>query len=520
MMKTVLVSPWVEARSCPCPTKSRTDFTLSQTMMSRRATTSTLKESSSLSNLLSCASSYWTTSRAASSFPSSGTRPAERWREMANATLTESATKRSVLSKRRSFRRQAAPHAATLADSRETAPSRAAINRLPASVWIKRQRFNESATVWLPWGGTAGGGGGTSRRMAPPKLERTSRLRLVWWTLSWTEVTCQVQYVPKNVQFTPKILREFRAEHYTLELRRSSFLVGLSWTRSEATNCLIPSLRWSYLWTCRHRWTRANSAYSFAHGHQICSSVHQKFLSLLRRMFRVNSSDPPFQTYVPSCTDAPRRCVVERSLQSGRVPVQKQVCGLSSCCMQLKQHVLMIYMSCHLSRPTSFSQRLQQLSHRFVVCVFTSSWRRIVEESRSRRDSSMTLHRVFVHCLSCAALRRSWALGCLKDSSCCRLIDSRVVFQSAISPVRQDMFMFSLSKGSAVNCHPVLLLFFCLLSLCFVMLRWTSSSCAWEVITSASHIGPHLGESWTSWRLGATHQWLQIKYVATRLRFL
>ena len=56
---------------------------------------------------------------------------------MANTTLTESATKPSVLPKRLSFRRQAAPHAASLAHHRETAPSPAAINRLPADISMK-----------------------------------------------------------------------------------------------------------------------------------------------------------------------------------------------------------------------------------------------------------------------------------------------------------------------------------------------------------------------------------------------
>ena len=285
--------------------------------------------------------------------------------------------------------------------------------------------------------------------------------------------------------------------HWSSE--EAPFLVGLSWTRSETTNCLIPSLRWSYLWTCRHRWTRANSAYSFAHGHQICSSVHQKFLSLLRRIFRVNSSDPPFQKYVPSCTDGPRRCVVGRSLQSGRVSVQKQVCGCSSCCMQLKHYVLLIYMSCHLSRPTSFSQRLQQLSHRFVVCFLTSNWRRIVEESRSRRDSSMTV--VFLFTAS-----RVPRFG---------VPELLLVWRTAVAVVLSILVKFSslrylqFVKTCSCSACPKALLwtvvqycccFFCLLSLCFVMLHWTSSSCAWEVITSASHIRPHQGKSWTAWR--------------------
>ena len=58
------------------------------------------------------------------------------------------------------------------------------------------------------------------------------------------------------------------------------------------------------------------------------------------------------------------------------------------------------------------------------------------------------------------SLRRSWALACLMNSRCCRHIDSLEVFQALISSVRQDMFMFSLSKGSAVNCPAVLLLLF------------------------------------------------------------
>ena len=40
------------------------------------------------------------------------------------------------------------------------------------------------------------------------RLERGNPLRLVGWTFSWTNVTSQVQYVPKNAQFS----RDFTAE--------------------------------------------------------------------------------------------------------------------------------------------------------------------------------------------------------------------------------------------------------------------------------------------------------------------
>ena len=228
-----------------------------------------------------------------------------------------------------------------------------------------RQRFNEtlafqwkcdrvvapSLNDWWWWW--------VSRWMTPPELERENRVRLDCYTLSWTDVTCQVRYVPKNVQFAPKILREFRIEHYTLTLWRSSFSCGREQYTREATNCLTPSLRWSlqYLSTWRHRWTRANNA----HSHKICSSVQQKILSLSRRIFRVNSSDTPFQTYVLSSTDGPRRCVIERSLQSGRISVQKQNIGVRTVACSWSNISWWFIRLVIWVVTTSFSQRLQQI---------------------------------------------------------------------------------------------------------------------------------------------------------------
>ena len=247
-------------------------------------------------------------------------------------------------------------------------------------------------------------------------------------------------------------------------------------------NCLIPSLRWLYLSTWRHYWTRANSTYSFAHDHKICSSVHQKFLSFYDASFVSTAatlhSNRMFQAALMVRDAASLNAVCNLDVfqcKNRCVDVRAVACSWSS--MSWWFICLVIWVV-----PTSFSQRLQHSSHRFVMCFLTSNWRRIVKESRSRRDWSMTLHCVFVHYFSCVALRRSWALNCLKNSSWCRLIDSREVFQSPTSSVPQDTFMFILSKDSAVNCRAVLLLFF----LSFVVLL-----CHTSLIVMLLYVGDH-----------------------------
>ena len=68
------------------------------------------------------------------------------------------------------------------------------------------------------------------------RLERDNRLRLVGWTFSWTDVTSQVQYVPKNVHF-PEYNRRSRCAQFFFTARIDGDL-------DKAPTTLHHKLRW------------------------------------------------------------------------------------------------------------------------------------------------------------------------------------------------------------------------------------------------------------------------------------
>ena len=120
-----------------------------------------------------------------------------------------------------------------------------------------------------------------------------------------------------------------------------------------------------------------------------------------------------------------------------------------------------------------------------MMCAFWRKRRTVVIESRSRRETSMTLHDVFDQCFSCvvpSTILSSCLSGEQELLSSYRLSWSLSVFDSFNSS--RNVWACSCSTSSktplwtVVQCRCYCL---CLLSFCFFLLRCASSSCALSV---------------------------------------
>ena len=133
-----------------------------------------------------------------------------------------------------------------------------------------------------------------------------------------------------------------------------------------------------------------------------------------------------------------------------------------------------------------------------MMRVFWDNWRTVAIESRSRRETSMTLHVVFNQCFSCVVPSMILS-SCLsgEKSSYSRHIDSREVCQSPIPSVCREMFEYVHVQllqrlRSVLSCSIVAVVFvFCRFALSYFVKRQIALRWAYEIIPSASHIRRH-----------------------------